>query len=116
MPLSVVSPDTLDVVLAEPRTVLVLTKTDCDACRTWSEELEAWLATEPPEAVGVRFAKLVLNQPGLGAFKKRSPWLREVDVLPYTVVYRGGEHQVGFAGGGATRLASRLRRLLPADG
>jgi hypothetical protein len=48
---------------------------------------------------------------GLIGFKRANPWLAEVDVLPYTLVYRNGEKVAEFAGGGIGRLQSRLDRV-----
>jgi len=39
------------------------------------------------------------------------PWLAEVDVLHYTLIYRGGGKLTEFAGGGIGRLQARLERL-----
>jgi hypothetical protein len=37
--------------------------------------------------------------------------LPDVDVLPYTLIYRGGQKVAEFAGGGIGRLESRLERV-----
>ena len=47
----------------------------------------------------------------LASFKRANPWLAEVDVLPYTLIYRGGGKLTEFAGGGIERLQARLERL-----
>ena len=47
----------------------------------------------------------------LATFKRANPWLADVDVLPYTLIYRGGEKVAEFAGGGVDRLQARLDRL-----
>ncbi|MEO1234801.1 MAG: hypothetical protein AAFZ18_38500, partial [Myxococcota bacterium] len=83
--------------------VLLLGKTDCAACNEWTAELQSFLETD--ETYGeVRFGKITLDRPGLVSFKKANPWLAEVDVLPYTVIYRNGEKTKTFAGGGVERL------------
>jgi hypothetical protein len=90
--------------------VLMLGKTDCDHCAAYSEELEAFLGSrERPPAV--RVGKMLLDRGGLASFKRSNPWLAEVDVLPYTLIYRRGEKVAEFAGGGAERLRARLARL-----
>lgn len=91
--------------------VLMLAKSDCAACKAWTEELEAALG-EPGRWAEVRFAKLVLDQPGLGRFKKSNPWLTQVDALPFNVIYKHGERVKSFAGGGLERLENRLRRVV----
>ena len=99
--------------LAADAAVLILAKTTCQNCATWSSELDAALAEEGawPE---VRFGKLYLDQPGLIAFKKSNPWIAEVDVLPFNVIYVKGEQVKTFAGGGMDRLRNRLNRILGA--
>jgi hypothetical protein len=100
--------------IAAPVAVLVLAKSTCPACQEWSEELKTFLAqpreTPPfPEWDQLRLGKLILDQPGLTDFKRANPWLREVDMLPYNVIYRGGERFKSFAGGGIQRLLARLQ-------
>jgi hypothetical protein len=64
----------------------------------------------------VRFGKILLDRGGLASFKRANPWLAELDVLPYTLIYRRGEKVAEFAGGGVARLVARLERLRPDTG
>ena len=93
-----------------PKAVLVLGKTDCDHCATWSDELHSFLDGDD-EFGDVRFGKMMLDQRGLIEFKKANPWLTEVDVLPFNVLYSSGEKLKTFAGGGIDRLVNRLRKI-----
>ncbi len=97
--------------LAAPVAVLMLGKSDCEACAAWSAELEELLddGAEFPE---VRFGKILLDRPGLASFKRANPGVAEVDVLPFNVIYVKGERVKTFAGSGAERLRKRLRRVL----
>lgn len=99
--------------LAADAAVLILAKTTCENCSRWAEEIESALAAESSFAE-VRFGKLYLDQRGLIAFKKANPWIAEVDVLPYNVIYSKGEQKKSFAGGGFDRLSNRLNRVLGA--
>ena len=96
--------------VAAPVAVLAIGKSDCAACQTWSAELEDMLA-DPAAWPGVRFGKMVLDRGGLIDFKRASPWLADVDTLPFTQIYVGGERWKAFPGGGRDRLESRLRGL-----
>ena len=96
-----------------PAAVLILGKSDCDNCARWSEELTEWLTSGDPWP-NVRFGKLMLDTPGLVAFKRANPWVAQLEMLPHTVIYRDGEKVKEFAGGGVERLDSRLRRLFDA--
>jgi len=96
--------------IAAPRAVLMLSKTDCENCAAWTKELTGFLESDL-EYADVRFGKMVLNQPGLIEFKKSNPWLADVDVLPFNVIYVGGQRVKSFAGGGLERLTNRLARV-----
>lgn len=91
--------------------VLIVGKSDCEACRRWSEELGAF-AVGTDDWDDVKFGKIMLDTPGLVGFKRASPWIAELDSLPYTAIYIGGEKKTGFMGGGVERLLTRLNRLL----
>ena len=94
--------------VAAPRSVLMLGKSDCEACAAWTQELENFLETDE-EWKDVRFGKILLDKPGLIDFKRANPWIAELDVLPFNQIYKGGERGKSFAGGGVERLVNRLR-------
>lgn len=91
--------------------VLMLSKTDCAACSAWTTELEGFLAEAGDDLGGARFGKLRLDTPGLVAFKRANPWLAEVDVLPFNVIFKGGEAVKKWPGGGLPRLKGRLEAV-----
>jgi hypothetical protein len=109
--LTILERDTWEEFLQSPLAVLVLAKTDCEHCTRWSEELTAFLAADEGYP-GVRFGKLYLDKPGLFTFKKAHPWIAEVDVLPFTAIFKAGERVKTFAGGGIDRLTARLSGIL----
>lgn len=82
----------------------------CQRCAAYTQELDEFLAADA-DYRGVRFGKMLLDTGGLGSFKRVNPRLAEIDVLPYTLIYRNGEKVAEFAGDGIGRLASRLERL-----
>lgn len=96
-----------------PAAVLVLGKTDCAGCNQWSEELVSGLETDTTWQ-HVRFGKLLLDTPGLASFKRaNAALLSEVDNLPFTIIYKQGEVQKTFVGGGFDRLLRRLEKVIP---
>ncbi|MPV86728.1 hypothetical protein [Ostreibacterium oceani] len=100
--------------LAAPKSILILGKTDCPACQEWGEEIDNALAGDALNDTidqGWRFGKLLINQKGLLDFKKNSPWLADVDTLPYNVIYVDGEIKKKYSGGGLDRLLTRLSRI-----
>ena len=71
-------------------TYLMLGKSDCDACNAWTAELQQ-LLEDPARWPHVRFGKLLLDHAGLVSFKRANPWVAELEVLPFNVLYRNGE-------------------------
>lgn len=95
-----------------PAAVLMLGKTDCAACNTWTEELIQFLDSDADWS-HVRFGKLLLDTPGLAGFKRaNAEWLQDVNDLPYNVIYKEGELQKSFVGGGIERLTRRLEKTV----
>lgn len=95
--------------------ILMLGKTDCMACADWTTELEGWLEAGPklpPGVPPVRVGKMLLDQRGNTDFKRENTeWLKDLEDLPFTIIYRKGERQKSFAGGGLDRLETRLTNL-----
>jgi hypothetical protein len=96
--------------IAAPVAVLMIGKSDCGACSAWTAELEQFLANDE-EWKHVRFGKMLVDKPGLIEFKRASPWLAEVDELPFNQLYAKGARSKSWPGGGLDRLVSRLRSL-----
>lgn len=96
--------------------VLMLGKSDCGACATWTEELSGFLDQAGAGYSGrVRFGKMLLDQRGLTDFKRaHGEWLKDVHDLPFNVIWKGGERFKSWAGGGLERLQNRLAQLVPA--
>lgn len=108
--LEILTPQTWEEFTRAPLAVMMLGKSDCEACQSWSAELTAWLAG-PDAPKDVRFGKLLLDQPGLISFKRANAWIAECDVLPTNVIWRHGERLKTWPGGGLDRLTNRLESL-----
>ena len=96
--------------LEAPLAVLILGKTTCEACQTWSDELSEFLASDV-EFEDVRFGKLNVDTPGLVPLKRAHPWISTLTDLPHTSIWVAGEKRKEFYGGGTERLTNRLRRF-----
>jgi len=94
-----------------PCAVLMLAKSDCEACQAWTQDLRDFLSVDSPWPK-VRFGKMLLDKPGLGRFKRQNAWLSEVHDLPFSVIYQKGERIKSFVGGGRERLENRLIQLI----
>lgn len=97
-----------------PSRILILSKSDCQACKQWQEELETALAAGDL-AISLPIGKLNLDQRGLGDFKKENEWLKEITDLPFNVIYKDGQIEKKWAGGKVDRLLNRLRGLSLVD-
>lgn len=109
--LEVLGPDNWRDFVAAPLAVLVIGKSTCEACTQWSDELTEYLTREDTGHDDVRFGKLLLDQRGLIEFKKEMEWLKDVTVLPFTVIFKDGEKVKDFAGSGIERMTNRLERV-----
>ena len=96
--------------LASPSAVLMLGKSDCEACQAWAGELSTFLEQDD-QWTHVRFGKLELDRGGLAAFKKENTWIAGLTDLPYNVIYVDGEKKKEFLGSGVERLVNRLNRI-----
>ena len=90
--------------------VLMLARTDCDACDEYTDELTDFLSDDD-DWTDIQFGKMFIDEPGLASFKKESPWLQDVRNLPFTAIYLEGEVEKTFAGSGINRLTNRLERV-----
>ncbi len=90
--------------------LLILGKTDCQACKRWAEDLSDALAGG--RFNGLKVGKMMLNTGGLGPFKRSQDWLAdEVKDLPYNTLWKNGERVKSWPGGGIERLETRFERI-----
>ena len=100
-----VDDETLDGVVRARHGALVLAKDDCENCAAYEAEIRR--LQERGVLGDIVVGKLVLTQPGCRRFKRENPWLRDVDFLPYTLLYSSGEKVDEFAASRATYLLER---------
>src|SRR5262245_66385540 len=84
-----VNDDTVDNVVDARHGALVLAKDDCDNCAAYEAEIRD--LQEGGKLGDLVVGKMVLTEPGCREFKRTNRWLRNVDVLPYTLLYASGE-------------------------
>ena len=73
---------------AAPRSVLVLTRADCERCRRYMAELDELL--ERGQLAGVMVGELRLDEPDVAQFQRDNRWLFGLEALPFTLLYRDG--------------------------
>ena len=100
-----VDDETVESVTGAPRGALILAKDGCGSCAQYEAEIRR---LEDRELLGgLVVGKLMLTQPGCRLFKRANPWLRDVDFLPYTLLYANGEKVDEFAASKGTYLLDR---------
>ncbi len=109
--LEILDRETWEDFLSAPAAVLILGKSDCEACAAWTLEVEAFLRDDT-EWTNLRFGKIDLDRGGLAGFKKTNTWLAEVTELPLTIIYVDGDRKKEFLGSGIQRLINRVRRVV----
>jgi hypothetical protein len=97
--------DTVEHVVGARHGALVLAKDGCDNCAVYEEEIRR--LHEQGLLGDLVVGKIVLTRPGCRRFKRANPWLSEIDFLPYTLLYTGGEKVDEFAASKATYLLER---------
>jgi hypothetical protein len=100
-----VDDDTVGSVVDAPHGALVLAKDDCDNCAAYEAEIRR--LQEQGLLGDLVVGKLVLTQPGSGRFKRDNPWLRDLEFLPYTLLYANGQKVDEFAASRGTFLLER---------
>ncbi len=102
-----VNDQNLQEVVEAERAILVLTKSDCGHCVAYQAEIEALL--ERGDMGGTVIGKMPLNQRGvIRDFKRNNPWLADLRVLPYTLLYSKGQRVDGFAASKGSYLLERI--------
>jgi hypothetical protein len=104
-----VDDDTVENVVGARHGALVLAKDDCENCAAYEAEIRD--LQEGGRLGDLVVGKMVLTQPGCREFKRTNPWLREVDVLPYTLLYASGEKVDEFAASRGTYLLERAQEV-----
>lgn len=93
--------------------VLMLGKSTCRSCIRLADEIEHEVRAHHWKWPTV--GKVVLDRPGLSEFKQRNPWLQEIDVLPYVVVYHDGERAESESTSKLARLESMLAHVFEGE-
>ena len=102
-----VNDENLQEVVEAEQAILVLTKSDCGHCIAYQAEIEALL--ERGDMGGTVIGKMPLNQRGvIRNFKRNNPWLADLRVLPYTLLYSKGQRVDGFAASKGSYLLERI--------
>ena len=100
-----VNDDTVASVVGARHGALVLAKDECDNCAAYEAEIRD--LQEGGKLGDLVVGKMVLTRPGCRDFKRTNPWLRDLDVLPYTLLYTRGEKVDEFAASKGTYLLER---------
>lgn len=103
----------LDALLRAERMALILARSNCNRCALYRSDIER--LQQSGALAGATIGVLILDQPGTSLFKRDNLWLRSVDFLPYSLLYRHGQRVDGFAGARGRILLDRIRRAPTAE-
>lgn len=94
--------------LAEKQSVLILSNNHCNICKDWIKQLnQAIDEGRLPE--NIKYGILNINQKGLIPFKRENPWVEEAVCLPYTALLINGVFQLGIVGRNFEQLVMMLK-------
>jgi len=95
--------------LRAERAVLILSRSDCAACRVYERDVRVYLRLGVLHSVAI--GRLVIDAPGGDRFKHANPWVTSLHVLPFTVLYRRGQEVELFAAAHASFLVRRIQSV-----
>jgi hypothetical protein len=86
-------------IISSPLSLVIFTKNECKDCKQWLDKLN----------VSDRFEKMIyavmnLSDKGLGKIKIENPWISQIDILPFNVLFVEGELQENWSGANEDRL------------
>lgn len=93
--------------LKSQHAVLVLGKSTCGNCHEYDSGIVAII--DRPEYGSLSFGKVILDEPGSIMFKRNNPWISQIELLPYTVLYANGLKVAEFAASNVKYLEEKLK-------
>lgn len=95
--------------MAYEKVALIISKSTCGNCANYALEIEELAAKGKLE--GLVVGKLILDKAGALNLKRANPWIKEVDFLPFTVLYYKGEKAEEFSASKGSYLRMRMRKV-----
>lgn len=92
--------------LSSGQKLLLIGKSSCQACAEWKKDLSSW--KRPDELI---ILEIKLDQSGFGNFKRENPWITEIQILPYNVIFNEGVIVERWSGKGIERLENKLHSI-----
>ena len=86
-------------ITSSPLSVVIFTKNQCKDCKQWIDKLSASDRLEK-----MIYAVINLSDKGLGKIKIENPWISQIDILPFNVLFAEGELQEHWSGANEDRL------------
>ena len=91
-------------IISFPLSVVIFTKDDCQDCKQWIDKLY-----DSDDLEEVNFAVINLSDKGLGKIKIESPWISQIDILPFNVLFINGELRENWSGANENRLIQIIK-------
>ena len=91
-------------IISLPLSVVIFTKDDCQDCKKWIDKLH-----DSEDFEEVNFAIMNLSDKGLGKIKIENPWISQIDILPFNVLFINGELRENWSGANEDRLIQIIK-------
>lgn len=99
-----VTSDNWQEVISLPLSVVVFTKDDCQDCKLWIDKLH-----DSKDLEEITFAIINLSEKGLGKIKIENPWISQIDILPFNVLFSNGKLHDNWSGANEDRLIQIIK-------
>ena len=99
-----ITSDNWNEIISSPLSIVTFTKDDCQNCKKWIEKIISSNAIR-----NITFAVINLSQKGLGKIKIENPWISQIDILPFIVLFADGELHENWSGGNEDRLMQIIK-------
>jgi len=84
-------------------TLVIFEKSDCEQCENLSNEI-----INDTGDYNFGICKLRLDAPGSSQIKLSNPWISNIDILPFCVVFKEGQMTDSWAGSDFARIILRV--------
>ena len=84
-------------------TLVIFEKSDCEQCEKLSNEI-----INDAGDYNFDICKLRLDTPGSSQIKLSNPWISNIDILPFCVVFKEGQMTDSWAGSDFARIILRV--------
>ena len=95
--------------IAETMAVMVVSRSTCESCKTYLDEID-------DSEVSIPIAHVLLDGPGIEGLRRENSWIEtEVDILPHTIIWSSSQRIDSFPGARLERLHRAIELAAAGD-